>query len=38
MLKGFTGESFANMSIEPVRSYLEKVANDWFDSRGNGNG
>ncbi|MGI9534515.1 MAG: Fe-S cluster assembly protein SufD [Thermodesulfobacteriota bacterium] len=38
MLKGFTGESFASMSIEPVGSYLEKVTNDWFENRGSNNG
>ncbi|MGI9553828.1 MAG: SufD family Fe-S cluster assembly protein, partial [Thermodesulfobacteriota bacterium] len=38
MLKGFTGESFANMSIEPVRSFLEKIANDWFEKRGTKSG
>ena len=38
MLKGFTGESFSNMSIEPVRTYLEKVASDWFEKRGRRNG
>ena len=38
MLKGFTGESFANMSMQPVRLYLEQVANNWFENRGNNNG
>lgn len=37
MLEGFTGESFANMSIGPVKLYLEKVASEWFDNRRNSN-
>jgi len=38
MLEGFTGESFDNMSIEPVRAYLEKVASNWFEKREENNG
>lgn len=33
MLKGFTGENFANMSIDPVRTEMEKIASKWFDDR-----
>ena len=33
MVKGFTGESFSNMTIDPLREYLEKFADDWFLNR-----
>jgi len=33
MVKGFTGESFSNMSLHPLREYLEKFADDWFLNR-----
>jgi len=33
MVKGFTGESFSNMSLLPVREYLEKYADSWFLNR-----
>lgn len=36
MVKGFTGESFSNMSLDPLRNYLEKLADDWFLSRKEG--
>ena len=36
MVKGFTGESFSNMTLEPLRNYLEKLADDWFLSRKEG--
>lgn len=36
MVKGFTGESFSNMSVEPVREYLEKIADNWFLNRNSG--
>jgi len=35
MVKGFTGESFSNMSLQPIRDYLEKLADDWFLNRTN---
>lgn len=37
MLKGFTKENFANMEIDTVRTEMEKVASEWFDSRSSGN-
>jgi len=33
MVKGFTGESFSNMSLLPLREYLEKYADSWFLNR-----
>ena len=30
MVKGFTGESFSNMSLDPLRKYLEGYADQWF--------
>jgi len=33
MVKGFTGESFSNMSLHPLREYLEKFADEWFLNR-----
>lgn len=36
MVKGFTGESFSNMTVDPLREYLEKFADDWFLNRKDG--
>ncbi len=33
MVKGFTGESFSNMSLQPLKDYLEGYADDWFLKR-----
>lgn len=30
ILRGFTGESLALMTVEPVRDFLEKVSEQWF--------
>jgi len=35
MLRAFTGQSIANMGLEPVRSYLEAKVDEWFIGRKN---